>query len=98
MRKSSGAFHLTDDRMKRAVSMLRGAEVAQSDMRLVGDAFQQRSRKPRFADARFAGEQNDLTFAALCSRPAPMQKFEFFFPPNECRQAGCVKRVKAALD
>jgi hypothetical protein len=34
-------------------------------MRLVGDAFHERSGQPRFADARFAGKQNDLTFAGF---------------------------------
>ena len=55
MRKSSGAFHLADDRVKRAVGVLRGAEVAQPRVRLRSEAFQQRGRQSRFADTGLAG-------------------------------------------
>ena len=55
VRKSSGAFHLADDRIKRAVGVLRRAEIAQARVRFACEAFQQRRRKPRFADAGLAG-------------------------------------------
>ena len=83
---------------KRAVGMLRRAEIAQARVRLAGEAFQQRGREPRFADAGLAGEQHHLAFARLCPGPAPQQQFEFFFPPDECGQAGRVQRLEAALD
>ena len=97
MRKSGGAFHLADDRIKRAVGVLRRAEIAQARVRLAGEAFQQRRREPRFADAGLAGEQHHLTFAGLCLRPAPQQQFEFFFPPDERGQAARVQRLEAAF-
>ena len=46
VRQSSGAFHLADDRIKCAVRVLRGAEIAQARVRLGSEAFQQRSREP----------------------------------------------------
>jgi hypothetical protein len=67
-------------------------------MRLAGDAFQERGGEPRFADAGFARHQHHLALAGLCPGPAPQQKFEFLFPPDECGQSGRVKDVKPALD
>ena len=95
--KSGGAFHLADDRIKRAVGVLRRAEIAQARVRLAGEAFQQRRREPRLADTGLAGEQHHLTFAGLCLRPAPQQQFEFFFPTDERGQAARVQRLEAAL-
>ena len=97
VRKSGGTFHLADDRIKRAVGVLRRAEIAQARVRLGGEAFQQRGREPRFADAGLAGEQHHLAFAGLCPRPAPQQQFEFFFPPDERGQAARVQRLEAAF-
>ena len=98
VRKSGGAFHLTDDRIEGAVGVLRRAEVAQARVRFGGEAFQQRRRKPRFADAGLAGEQHHLAFAGLCLRPAPQQQFKFFFPPDKLGQAARVQRLEAAFD
>jgi hypothetical protein len=97
MLESGGAFHLVYDRIKRAVRVLRGAEIAQPRVRFGGEVFQQRGRQPRLADARFTGEQHDLPFVRLCPRPAPKQQFEFFFPPNEGGQTARVQRLEAAL-
>ena len=65
VRQSGGTFHLADDRIKRAVGVLRRAEIAQARVRLGSEAFQKRSREPRFADTGLAGEQHHLTFAGL---------------------------------
>ena len=46
MRQFGGAFHLADDRIKRAVGMLRRAEIAQARVGLAGELFQQRGREP----------------------------------------------------
>ena len=97
VRKPSGALHLTDDRIKRAVGVLRRAEIAQARVRLGSEAFQQRSRQSRFADAGLAGEQHDLAFAGLCLRPAPQQQFEFFFPPDKLGQPARVQSLEAAF-
>ena len=97
VRQPGGTLHLADDRIKRAVGMLRRAEIAQARVRLVGEAFQQRRRQSRFADAGLAGKENHLAFTALCSRPAPQQQFAFFFAANQRGQADCVQRLEAAF-
>ena len=65
--------------------MLRRAEIAQARVRLGGEAFEQRGREPRFADAGLAGEQHHLAFTGLCSRPAPQQQFAFLLPARQGR-------------
>ena len=83
VRQSGGTFHLADDRIERAVGVLRGAKIAQAGVRFVDEAFQHRGRKPRLADTGLARQQYDLAFTALCSRPAPQEQFEFFFASDE---------------
>jgi hypothetical protein len=39
-----------------------------------------------------------LSFAGFRPGPTAQQQFKFFFPPNEGSQAGCVQRLKAALN
>jgi hypothetical protein len=95
--QTGGAFHLADDRIKRAVRVLRRAEIAEARVRLGGEVFQQRSCEPRFPDAGLAGEQHDLAFTRLCSLPAPKQQFEFFIPPDENGQTGRVQRLETAF-
>jgi tetratricopeptide (TPR) repeat protein len=84
--QAGSTFHLADDRVKRAVGVLRRAEIAQACVRLSGDAFQQRRREPGLADPGLAGEEHHLAFTSLCPRPPPQQQFEFFFPPYQLRQ------------
>ena len=86
VREPSSPLHLADDRIEGAVGVLRRAEVAQARVWLVSEAFQQRSRQSRLADARFTGEQHHLAFAGLRLRPAPQQQFEFFFAPDKFSQ------------
>ena len=97
MSKPSRAFHLADDRVKRAVGVLRGTEIAQARVRLASEVSSKCRRKPRFADPGLAGEQHDLAFAGLGPRPAPQQQFEFFFAPDKRGQAARVQRLKAAF-
>src|SRR5215472_14520484 len=75
VRKPSTTGHLTDNRIKRAVGVLRRAEIPQSCMRFTSKAFRKSGREPRFADASFPGKEHHLAFAVLCSRPAPQQQF-----------------------
>src|SRR5271166_4830181 len=98
MLQSSGAFELADDRMERAVGMLRRAEIAQARVRLAGEMFHELRRQPRFADAGLAREQHDLTFARLRQRPSLRQQFKLLFPPDERRQFSGMERLEAALD
>ena len=59
------AFELGDDRIERAVRVLRRAEIAQAGMRLAARRSRKRRREPRLADTRLAGEQHHLAFAGL---------------------------------
>ena len=95
--QSGGTFHLADDRIERAVGVLRRTEIAQARVRLSSEAFQKRCREPRLADAGLAGKQHHLAFAALRLRPAPQQQFEFFFPSDEVGHAARVERLEAAF-
>jgi len=45
MRQSGGTFHLADDRIKRAISVLRRAEIAQTRVRLANETFHKRGRE-----------------------------------------------------
>ena len=94
--KSRSTLYLSDGRIKRAVGVLRRAEIAQAGVRFGSEAFQQRRRQSRLADTGLAGEQHHLTFAGLRLRPAPQQQFEFFFPPDEVGQAARVQSLEAA--
>ena len=97
VRQSSSTLHLAHDRIKGAVRVLRGAEVAQARVWLGGEPFEERGRQPRFADTGLAGKEHHLALTGLCSRPAPKQQFEFFFPPDEGSQTGRVQRLEAAF-
>ena len=75
---AGGAFDLADERIERAVRVLRRAEIARARVRLGRKAFHERSGQPRFADAGLAGEQHHLAFAAPCRGPAPRQQLDLF--------------------
>src|SRR6185437_11063670 len=97
MREAGGALHLADDRVERAVGVLRGAEVAKLRVRLASEAFQERSRQSRLSDARFTRKQHHLTFPGLCFRPPAQQQIEFFFPSDKFRQPARVKSLEPTL-
>src|SRR5262252_4234012 len=65
-------------------------------MRFRSKAFEKISCEPRFADARFAGNQHDLTLAALRPRPAPQQQLGFFLAPDEGSQTARMQCLEAA--
>jgi hypothetical protein len=67
-------------------------------MWLGSNAFQERSRQSRLADARFTGQQYNLTLATLRFRPAAQQQFEFFLTSDKSSQPACVQSLEAALD
>src|SRR5262249_8255539 len=67
-------------------------------MRFRSKAFEKISCEPRFADARFAGNQDDLTLAALRPRPAPQQQLGFFLAPDEGSQTARMQGLEAAFD
>jgi hypothetical protein len=62
---------LVDEREQRAVLMIGRAEIAQAQMRLGLELLLQCGGEARLADARFAGEQYDLTFSRPGASPTP---------------------------
>ena len=97
MRELGSALDLADYRVKRTVSVLRGAKIPQSRMRLGCKALQKRGGQSRFADAGFAREQYYLSFASLCFRPATLKDFKFLLPAHELSKTANVMSVEPAL-
>ena len=95
--KAGRALQLRNDRVKGAVRVLRRAEISQPLVRLARQPLQKFRREARLADASFAREQHDLSFARLRPGPAPEQKFGFFVSPDERSQPARVKRFEPAL-
>src|SRR5262245_65530463 len=91
-------FHLTDDRIKRAVGVLGRAEIAQTRMRFRSKALLKSSYEPRLADARFTGNQHHPALAALRPRPAPQQQIGLFLAPDEGSQTARMQCLEAAFD
>ena len=98
MGESSGALHLPDDGMEGAVGVLRGAEVAQPNMRLGSQVLQQCGREPRLADAGFTREEYHLPFTALGLGPAPQEQFKFFFASDQSGYIASMERFEMAFD
>ena len=55
VRQSGGTCDLVDDRIERAVRVLRRAEIAQACVLIGREAFKKRGRQPRFPDTWLAG-------------------------------------------
>lgn len=66
VRQPGGAFHLANDRVKRAVLVVRRAEIAQTRVWFAGKMVQKGGGKPRFPDACLARDQDHLPIAGLC--------------------------------
>ena len=96
-RKPGRTLHVSDDRMERAVGMLRRAEIAHSHMRLARQPLQQRRGQARLADTGLAGEQNDVALARLRLGPATKQEFAFFFSPDHGGQPARVQRLETTF-
>ena len=92
----SRPLELRDDRVKRAVDVIGGAEIAQPRMRLGGQSLVQRREQPRLADACFARQEHRLAVSGPRLLPALEQKLEFLRPPHQ-RGRNTVARLKAAL-
>ena len=95
-RKSSSTLDLADGRIKGAIGVLRRAEIAQTDVPLGSDGFEQRCSKSRLANARLTGEQHHLALTGLCLRPAPQQQFKFFLSTDKIGQTTAMQCLKTA--
>ena len=87
-------FKLGDERIERAVLIMRRAEIAQPGVRIARDALRQLGRKPRLADPRLARDQHHSAFAGLRLLPAPQQQIELFLAPDQARRLRA-QRLKA---
>ena len=96
-REPGGAFELDDERVERAVLMVRRAEIAQPRVRLALDALRQRRGQARLADARLARDQHHPPLAGLRLLPAPQQQIELLVAPDERRRLRA-QRLEAAQD
>src|SRR6516225_9037050 len=79
------AFELGDERIERAVLMMRRAEIAQAGVGLGSDVLGKCRREPRLADARLARDQHHPSFAALSLLPAADKQLDFLVAPDEWR-------------
>src|SRR5262249_3702182 len=95
--QTSGSLHLFDDWMECAVRVLRGAEVAQARMRLLGDALHQRGRKSALANTSLSAQRDDLTFASFGVSPPAQQQFEFVLASDEFGEVFTVQCLESAL-
>jgi hypothetical protein len=98
VRKSGGTFEPPDERIKGAVGVLGRAEITQPRVWFGREGLHERSAEPGLAYAGLTGQQHDLAFAGLGSRPAPQQQFKLFVSSDQCSQAARVHRLETALD
>ena len=81
-----GAFELEDERIERAVLMMRRAEIAHARVRLVLDTVRESGCESRLADARLTRDQHHPPFAALRLLPAVGKQLDFLVTTDERRR------------
>ena len=96
-REAGGAFELDDERVERAVLMVRRAEIAEPRVRFSLDAPRQCRGQARFADPRLPRDEHNPPLAGFCLLPTPQQEVEFFIAPDE-RGRLRAQRLEAAQD
>ena len=96
--KSRRVRKVRQHRLQRAALMMRLAEIAQANMRLVLDLIFQRRRQARFTDARLAGEQDHAAFVVFEPLPAPQQQLHFLVAADQRCAAFRAQGFEAAGD
>src|SRR6185437_2227594 len=91
-----GPLDLADHRLERAVAVMRQAEIAQPPVRLALDAFHQRARQSRLADAGLAGEQHHPAGALLDLLPMAQQEAELLLAAEQGAEVPAAQRVETA--
>ena len=97
VRQSGGTLHLADDRIKRAVGVLRRAEIAQARVRLGGEAFQ-KAAVSRDLPMPASPESSTTCLRRSLLSTSAAAAIRFFFPPDQGSQIAGVQRLEAALD
>ena len=95
-RKSGSAREMLDDRIERAVAVIRRALQVNPGVSM-GDIFLQRLDRARFADTSLADHGDDLTLARAGETPALEHQPHFVRPADERQRTGA-DRGEAALD
>jgi hypothetical protein len=87
---------LVDERIKRAILVVRRTEITQPDVRLAVQALRQCCGDAGLADARFAGDQHDLAVAALGALPAPQQQLDLLVAADQRGQRQAAQSLETA--
>ena len=95
-REPGAPGQMADDRVERAVGMLRRAGKAQPRIRLTRQPLQKGRGEPRLADARFAREQDDMPLAFLRLDPGTKQKPNLLFATHERAEPAGVQPIEPA--
>jgi hypothetical protein len=90
-------FELADERIQRAVGVMRRTVLAHRDVRFVLEPRVKRERNVRLADTGLAGEHHRATLAKPGLMPAPQQHLDFLVAPDRRRQPGLVLRFETAF-
>jgi hypothetical protein len=80
-------LELANDRMERAIDVIRRALIAQCNMRFIGDELAEGLDNARLADARLSQKHKDLSFTLNRLMPAIGQQGHFLIPTDEVREA-----------
>ena len=94
--EARGLLKLRNERMQRAVRMVRRAEIAKASMRLALDPSQQAFSDARLANARLTREQHNATLAGLGLIPPAQQQVHLLLATNEWGQRASAPRVEPA--
>src|SRR5262249_49051433 len=86
-RETRGMLELANDRMERAIDVIRRALIAQRDMRFIGDELAEGLDNARLADPRLSQKHKDLSFTLNRLVPAIGQQGHFLIPADEVREA-----------
>ena len=93
-----GPFELSNERVKRAILMVRRTEIAQSRMRLAREPVVQHAHQTRLADAGLAASTAPPDPRRYRPLPPTQQQLDFLFAPDERRQGLAAQRLEAAHD
>src|SRR5215469_16357943 len=95
--ESCRALELLDERIERAIRMVRRALITQQRVRLGRNVLGEGCRKARLADPRLACDQHDLSFALPGEALVVREKFDLVVAADHIDQTGGADRLEAAL-
>ena len=90
-------LELRDDRVEHTIGVVGRAEIAQCEVRLIGQLLTEGVQQPRLADARLARNQDDLAVAVLGPAPALHEHGQLVLTSDQRRQALPMEGFEAAI-